>query len=207
MQDTSEARGIPEAGPQEKLSKTGDNLANVIQYLSEQHPEQLDKILSTLTKRVPRLEKVTATPLDDGRLLLRIKDAPFEEPFLARYTSDGTLKMLAYLILLYDPEPAKLIGIEEPENFLHPRLLPILAEECRNAAENSQVFVSTHSPYFVNGLRSEELWILERATDGYTKVYRASEIKGVKEFMDEGAKLGDLWVEGHFGVGDPLTPG
>ena len=62
--------------------------------------------------------------MPDGRLLLQIKDAPFSHPVMARFASDGTLKMLAYLVLLYDPAPPPFIGIEEPENFLHPRLLP-----------------------------------------------------------------------------------
>lgn len=203
----ADTRGIPEAGPQEKLSKTGDNLPNVIQYLSEQHPAQLNIILEKLTSRVPRLEKVTAEPLADGRLLLRIKDAPFAEPFLSRYASDGTLKMLAYLTLLYDPDPVRLLGIEEPENFLHPRLLPILVEECRNASDRSQVFISTHSPFVVNGLRPDEVWVLERLADGYTSVHRASEMKGVKEFVDKGSQLGFLWMEGHFDAGDPLSAG
>ncbi|MEW6228568.1 MAG: AAA family ATPase [Bacillota bacterium] len=202
--NANEIRGIPEAGPNERLSKTGDNLPNVIQYLSEQHPERLSEILDILTKRVPRLEKVTAEPMPDGRLLLRIKDAPFEEPFLARYASDGTLKMLAYLILLYDPDPVPLLGIEEPENFLHPRLLYTLAEECRNVSDNSQVFIATHSPFFVDALRPEELWVLERADDGYTRAYRASDIQGIREFVEHGALLGSLWMEGHFRVGDPL---
>ncbi len=121
-----DTRGQPEAGPQERLSKTGDNLANVIQYLREQHPDRLDQIFDTLRKRVPRLEKVLADSMPDGRLLLQIKDAPFEQPILSRFASDGTLKMLSYLVVLYDPDPPQFIGIEEPENFLHPRLLPDL---------------------------------------------------------------------------------
>ena len=125
---TDDARGQPEAGPQAKLSKTGHNLANVIQYLKEQHPERLDRVFETLRRRVPRLERVDAEPMPDGRLLLQIKDAPFEQPVFARFASDGTLKMLAYLTMLYDPQPPQFIGIEEPENFLHPRLLPELAE-------------------------------------------------------------------------------
>ena len=114
-----------------RLSKTGDNLPNVIQYLIEQHPEQLQRIISALRRRVPRLDQVVAEAMPDGRLLLQIKDAPFEQPVMARFASDGTLKILAYLTLLYNPEPPSFIGIEEPENFLHPRLLPELAEECR----------------------------------------------------------------------------
>ncbi len=141
----------------------------------------------------------------DGRLLLQIKDAPFTEPVLARFASDGTLKMLAYLVLLYDPEPPPFIGIEEPENFLHPRLLPELAEECRSATTSTQLLVTTHSPFFLNALRSEEVRVLWRDEHGYTQTRRASDIPGVPEFVRAGALLGDLWMEGQLGVGDPLV--
>jgi predicted ATPase len=196
-------RSLPESGPQERLSATGDNLPNVIQYLKEQHEDRLDRMLKILSSRVPRLEKVEAEMLADGRLLLQIKDAPFERPILAKFASDGTLKMLSYLTLLYDPEPPPLIGIEEPENYLHPRLLQDVAEECRNATERTQIMVTTHSPFFVNGLRPEEVWILFRDERGYTKAVCAKDIGGISEFIAEGAKLGDLWLEGYFGVGDP----
>ncbi|MEO8361263.1 MAG: AAA family ATPase [Vicinamibacteria bacterium] len=198
-------RGVPEAGPQERLSTTGDNLPNVIQYLREQHPDRLSMILTKLTQRVPRLEKVDAEVMPDGRLLLQVKDAPFEKPVMAKFVSDGTLKMLAYLTLLHDPEPPQLIGIEEPENQLHPRLLPELAEECRGAAASSQLMVTTHSPFFVNSLRPNEVWVLYRTEDGFTKAQRASEMRGINEFMEQGALMGQLWMEGQFEVGDPLT--
>jgi predicted ATPase len=200
-----DTRSQPEAGPQERLSKTGDNLSNVIQYLRETHPERLDKIFQILRSRVPRLEKVLAEAMPDGRLLLQIKDAPFDEPILARFASDGTLKMLAYLAVLHDPEPPQFIGIEEPENFLHPRLLPELAEECRAATEHTQLLVTTHSPFFLNAARSKEVRVLYRDPQGYTNAVRASDINGVDEFIHEGASLGQLWLEGRFGMGDPLV--
>lgn len=198
-------RGVPEAGPQERLSTTGDNLPNVIQYLKEQHEGRLRLILQKLTRRVPRLEKVDAEVMPDGRLLLQVKDAPFEKPVMAKFVSDGTLKMLAYLTLLHDPEPPQLIGIEEPENQLHPKLLPELAEECRSAAGASQLMVTTHSPFFVNSLRPDETWVVFRTNAGFTQVRRAAEMRGIKEFMQQGALLGQLWMEGHFEVGDPLV--
>ncbi|GGA12877.1 AAA family ATPase [Okeania sp. KiyG1] len=197
-------RSIPEAGAQERLSPTGDNLPNVVQYLKEQHPERLEKILDILSCRVPRLEKVAASIMQDGRLLLQIKDAPFATPILAKFASDGTLKMLAYLTVLHDPDPAQLIGIEEPENHLHPRLLPELAEECRAASANTQLMVTTHSPFFVDGLKPQELWVLYRDKNGYTQAKRTDEMRGIKEFVEEGASLGDLWMEDFFEVGNPL---
>lgn len=198
-------RGVPEAGPQERLSATGDNLPNVIQYLKEQYPDRLDQVLSILRSRVPKLDSVEAHLMMDGRLVLRIKDAPFAEPILAKFASDGTLKMLSYLTVLHDPIPPQLIGIEEPENHLHPRLLPELAEECRNVSGNTQLMVTTHSPFFVSGLRPNELWVLYRDERGFTQSVRASDIQGVTEMMEEGGQLGQLWMEGFFGIGDPLV--
>lgn len=200
------SRGRPEAGAEERLSKTGDNLANVIQYLEEQHTDRLDAIFDTLRRRIPRLERVKADPLADGSLLLRIKDAPFSEPVLSRFASDGTLKLLAYLTLLYDPDPPRLIGIEEPENFLHPRLLPELAEECNQAADRTQLILTSHSPFLVNGLEAKQVWVLHRELDGYTRARRVADVPGIEEFIAEGAGLGDLWMEGYFEVGDPLNP-
>jgi len=196
----------PEAGPQERLSKTGDNLPNVMQYLREQHGNRLEEIIQVLRRRVPRLESVEAEPMPDGRLLLQIKDAPFDRPVLSRFASDGTLKMLAYLTVLYDPTPPQFIGIEEPENFLHPRLLPELAEECRMASERSQLVVTTHSPFYLNSMRPKEVRVLYRDKSGFTQVVRASDIRGVREFVAEGAAMGHLWLEGHFGIGDPFEP-
>ena len=198
-------RGVPEAGPQERLSQTGDNLPNVIQYLQEQHPERLKNILQTICRRVPKLEKVDAEMLADGRLLLQIKDAPFTRPIMAKFASDGTLKMLAYLAVLFDPVPPQLVGIEEPENQLHPRLLQELAEECRSASSRTQLMVTTHSPFFVNGLKPDELRVFYRDEKGYTQARSVASMRGIKNFMDQGAQLGSLWMEGHFDAGDPLT--
>lgn len=200
-----DTRGQPEAGPQERLNKTGDNLPNVIQYLRESHPHRLDRIFEILRTRVPRLDRVLAEPMPDGRLLLQIKDAPFDQPILSRFASDGTLKMLAYMIVLNDPAPPQFIGIEEPENFLHPRLLPELAEECRRASEHSQVIVTTHSPFFLNSIKANEVRVLYRDENGYTQALRASDIRGVNDFIATGASMGNLWLEGRFGVGDPLV--
>ena len=126
---------------------------------------------------------------------------------MARFASDGTLKMLAYLTLLHDPVPPPFIGIEEPENFLHPCLLYGLAEECREAAGATQVLVTTHSPFFLDALRPEEVRVLWRDESGYTRCHPLFHNDKVLAFMDAGAQLGDLWMEGHFGVGDPLTKG
>jgi len=192
-----------ESGPQEHLSQDGDNLSNVIQFLDESHPQVLERIFSTLSERIPHLEQVLMQDMPDGHLLLKIKDRPFHEPILARFASDGTIKLLAYLTLLYDSEPHRLIGIEEPENYLHPRLLRDLAEECQKATLHSQLFVTTHSPFFVNALKPKEVWVIDRDESGFAQVMRTADMPGVQDQIDAGGLLGDLWMEGFFSIGDP----
>ena len=75
----------------------------------------------------------------------------------------------------------------------------------RNAADSSQLLVTTHSPFFLNALQPKEVWVLYRDEKGYTQARRAFDMRGVGEFMAHGAKLGHLWMEGHFEVGDPLV--
>ncbi len=192
-------------GPQKRLSAIGDNLANVIQYLQERYPERLEKIISSLSNQVPRLEKVDTELTMSGRRRLQIKDAPFEQPILAKFASDGTLKLLSYLTLFHGPQPPQLIGIEEPENYLHPRLLTGLVGEFLEALMFSQLIITTHSPHLVNELSAEEVWVLYRDEQGFTVCKRASDMLGVEQLLDAGAKLGKLWMEGYFEFGDPLT--
>jgi len=83
--------------------------------------------------------------------------------------------------------------------------LPELAEECMKAAARTQMLVTTHSPFFVNGVRAGEVWTLYRDQRGYTQAKSCAEMERVVAMLDSGALLGDLWVEGFFDVGDPLT--
>src|SRR5690606_18913386 len=87
-----------------------------------------------------------------------------------RYVSDGTIKMFAYLVLLHDPSPHPLLCVEEPENQLYPQLMRELAEEFRSYANRGgQVFVSTHSPDFLNAIELEEVaWLVKQ--DGCTEI-------------------------------------
>ena len=111
--------------------------------------------------------------------------------------SDGTLKLLAYMLLMEDPNPAPLVGIEEPENGLYHRLLDSLARELRSHATGKknapQIFVTTHPPYFVDALSQIEVWILENGSDGFSTIRRASDIELVGNLGAEGLPLGGLW--------------
>ena len=194
----SNARPSAEAGYAEHLSTRGDNVAQVAQYLYERHRDCFDRILNVMKQRVPGVSRVEAKPTEDGRLVLRFQDGSFRDPFIARYVSDGTIKMFAYLVLLYDPKPHPLLAIEEPENQLYPELLHELVEEFRDYAHRGgQVFVSTHSPEFLNGARLEEIyWLVKR--DGFTTICRAHESELLRNLVAEGDLPGTLWKQGLF---------
>jgi len=93
--------------------------------------------------------------------------------------------------------------VEEPENQLYPALLSELAEEFRSyATRGGQVFVSTHSPDFLDAVELEEaFWLVKKG--GYTEVRRAKDDPQVAAYMAEGDKLGFLWKQGLFEGADP----
>ena len=194
----SDARPSAEAGYAEHLSTRGDNVAQVAQFLFERHRERFDRVIEVMQQRVPGVSRVEARPTEDGRLVLRFQDGSFKDPFIARYVSDGTIKMFAYLVLLYDPRPHPLLAIEEPENQLYPELLHELVEEFRDyARRGGQVFVSTHSPEFLNGTKLEEIYWLVKA-DGFTTVQRAQDSELLRNLIVEGDLPGSLWKQGLF---------
>jgi predicted ATPase len=198
-----QARPEQEAGHAEHLSTQGENLALVTEFLYKRHREVFDKILTRLASRVPGITKVDAKTTEEGRVLLRFQDGAFTDPFLARHVSDGTIKMFAYLVLLYDPKPHPLLCVEEPENQLYPKLLIELAEEFRDYAyRGGQVFVSTHSPDFLNACKLEEVfWLVKEK--GYTTVKRASDDQQIATYVNDGDQLGYLWKQGFLGGADP----
>ena len=194
----SDARPSQEAGHAEHISPKGDNLALVAQYMFEQHRPEFEKVLRKMSQRVPGVSKVDAVETVDGRIVLRFQDGSFKDPFVARFVSDGTIKMFAYLLMLHDPKPHPLLCVEEPENQLHPQLLEELAEEFREYAERGgQVFISTHSPDFLNGIRLGEIfWLVKNS--GYTEIRRADSEARLKRLVAEGDMAGALWKQGLF---------
>ncbi len=189
----ADARPSAEFGYAEHLSTHGENVAQVAQYLFEHHYDIFERILVKMKERVPGVSEVEPKSTEDGRLVLRFQDGSFKDPFIARYVSDGTIKMFAYLVLLYDPRPHPLLAVEEPENQLYPQLMHELVEEFRDyARRGGQVFVSTHSPDFLNATRLDEIyWLVKK--DGFTNVHRASNSARLRDLVDEGDQPGALW--------------
>ena len=190
------ARERQEAGYSEQLSRNGENLSAVTKYIYDNHPEVFRVIIEKMKERVPGIESVEAQETEDGYVVLRFQDGKFKNPFSAKFVSDGTIKMFTYLVLLHDPEQHALLCIEEPENQLYPELLEELAEEFRIYANTGgQVFVSTHSPDFLNSVRLEEIYILEKE-NGFTEIHKASDNPLAASLVKAGDLPGALWKQG-----------
>ena len=189
------ARERQEADYGEQLTRNGDNLAVVAKYIYDNYPDVFEDIIKKMKKRVPGVEKVEAQPTPDGYIVLRFQDGKFKNPFSAKFVSDGTIKMFMYLVLLHDPQRHALLCVEEPENQLYPELLQELAEEFQSYSIDGQVFISTHSPDFLNAVPLEAIYCLVKQ-NGYTKIERAFDNPLVKSLYDAGDLPGSLWREG-----------
>lgn len=192
----SEAQASQEMGLAEHLSVKGDNLAQVAHFIYENHPDTFKKIRDAMGKRIPGVSAIDPHPTEDGRILLKFRDKEFEDPFLARNVSDGTIKMFAYLVLLYDPEPFPILAIEEPENQLYQELLPPLVEEFRDYAKRGgQVFLSTHSPELLNEVQLDNIFSLKK-DNGFAHISHASDDELLNSLVKEGDLPGALWRQG-----------
>ena len=200
------ARSQPMAGAEPHLNRTGENLAKYLQYIEREQPGGLKTVLQRIAKKVPGLKSIDSVKAEDRRLLLRFFAEGYETPFFQQDMSDGTLKLLAYFLLMEDPDPAPLIGIEEPENGLHHQLLRALAAEFKDYAKRPrgpQVLITTHSPYLIDALSPSEVWVLGKGSDGFSSLTRTADIVGVKELFAEGVPSGSLWYSNHFNTETP----
>lgn len=194
----SDARRSAKAGCAEHLSRRGGNLAQVARHLRQNHPKTFELILDLMRRRVPGINKIEAKPTEDGRLILRFQDGAFEDAFSAERVSDGAIKMFAYLTLLYDPNPHPMLALEDPETHFYPDIMYELAEEFWDyARRGGQVFVSTQSPEFLNGVNLDEIiWLVKK--DGFSTARRVSENKWLRALIAEGDQPGTLWRQGMF---------
>lgn len=161
-----------------------------------------EKTLKDIQTKIPGIIRIEPTKMPNGQMVLQFWEKGFKEPFFSQKMSDGTLKLFAYYLLLHEKNPRQLVFIEEPENGLYHRFLETLAEEMRKnvgTGYSKQLFVTTHSPFFVNSLLPEDVWVLQKGEDGFSTAKRASDYKFVKELSEEGVEVGNLWYDKYFG--------
>lgn len=196
------ARIIQTAAPQPYLNRTGSNINNVAQYMYRENRKEFDKVLREIQSKLPNVEKIEPVRFDNGQMMLKFWETGFDEAFYSPKMSDGTLKLFAYYLLLHESNPRQLVFIEEPENGLYHQYLKLLADEMIESVGtgfSKQLFVTTHSPFFVNAMNPENVWVLSKGEDGFSTIKKASDYDFVKELSEEGVPLGEMWYSKYFG--------
>ncbi|OAD20552.1 ATPase-like protein, partial [Candidatus Thiomargarita nelsonii] len=155
----------------------GEELAAFLNTLRSVDERQFKGIEKSLTMLIPSITGIEVAPNELGELELRVREGEISMP--ARVLSEGTLRLLGLLALGGVIEPTTLIGFEEPENGIHPRRIPLVAQLLKSRATlaENQVIVTTHSPQLVDEMPYEFLY----------SCYRQGRQTKIKAFLESTA--------------------
>ncbi|HET8657876.1 MAG TPA: AAA family ATPase [Micromonosporaceae bacterium] len=183
------------------LTANASNLAAAIMHLMD--TEAYEDFLDDARAMVPGLADIDLEGIDGPApaVGVRLVERGLRDPTYLADASYGTVRVLALLALLYDPEPPLLTCIEEIDHGLHPHLLDRLVERLRDASRSTQFLIATHSPALVNRLKPEELVVCERAPDGSTilPAVESADIRRKEHAVHGELGLGELWFSGALG--------
>ncbi len=189
-----------------RLAPNGGNLTNVFATLTR---KQQIELIDTYTKLVPAFSDVNQRPLTTGNLHLTFQDRWKPDLwYAASAVSDGSMLILAFLVLQYQHPQVDLITIEEPERSLHPFLLGKLVEllrmlSCGELGPSAvQVVMATHSAELLDHLEPDEVRFLFRdRDDGATRVTvpQTDTPEWQNAFRVYEGSLGDIWLSGGMG--------
>ncbi|MFQ5628430.1 MAG: AAA family ATPase [bacterium] len=191
------APGSPVRTPQEPkgdtiLDEDAGNLADVLNQMS-QNSEVFERQLERLLKVIFPDFKRISFPVENGNLLISWENTQGYTTKTAQL-SDGMLKFLSTIAILRNPHLPPLIGIDEPDAKLHPRMHEIFADMIREASEKSQIIITTHNPDFVTFFEPEDILILV-LHKGETEIRRFSD-KGALDLWLENFTKRELWLMG-----------
>jgi predicted ATPase len=157
-----EPRLMREASPIKEsndITHFGGNLTSFYWTLQRKHPGQFHNIEKALQTFIPTIEGIKIDVTNDGYLRLKVKEEGIEHS--VNVVSEGTLRLLMLLAILSPQNYASVIGIEEPENSVHPRRLRLLARLLQNSSAKRQIIVNTHSALLPDYFDSEGIKIIQ----------------------------------------------
>lgn len=186
--------GVPTPNPE--IDRYGGNLPAVIDIMKNKNKKHWSSVMQAMRSVIPDLISIDVDYTTSKTLGLFFKEKGFGRPWSVDEVSDGTIQTLALLVAIYDPN-SKVLVIEEPENSVHPWIIRQLIGACREASENKQIIITTHSPLVMNSVKPEDIWIIWRA-DGESYLSELSKID--PDFLS-------MWSEGSISTFDYLDSG
>jgi predicted ATPase len=186
----------PKTGVLEGLSDLepdANNLAIVLdRILSDE--ESRRKMLNLLKDMLPFVKALDTEVLRDKSLHFNMEERFSQQAMPAAFLSDGTIDVIALIVILYF-ERKSLVIIEEPEKNLHPSLMSGLVAFLKDASRKKQIAITTHNPELVRFVEHSELILISRDPDGFSGAQRPADKEQVQRFLREELTMQELFVE------------
>jgi len=171
------------------LKESGENWASILKALrqSERGRGAIKRILEMMRLVMPTLQDVTVKGVGGylvPQFLVQDTARSKKHYFDPVQLSDGTLRIFGILLSLYQMPPPMFIAIEEPELTVHPGILTMLADAFKEASENTQIIITSHSPHLVDLFDPHQIYVV-KLINGETRIspIKASQVESVKEHL------------------------
>jgi predicted ATPase len=186
-------RAVPIMGKTE-LEKDGSNLAIVIKNILED-PAKKSEFLGLIHDMLPFVDEIAVEKFMDMSLFLKLKEVYSRNKYLpASMVSDGTINIMALIIALYfEKRPVTII--EEPERNIHPYLISKLVEMLKDASRTKQIIVTTHNPEMVKHVELEDILLISRDSDGFSRIIRPGTQKEIRTFLEHEIGIEELFIQ------------
>jgi predicted ATPase len=145
------------------LREDASNLSSVLHYLKTEHPAIFDNLQQHLRSAVPGFSGLSVKARGGpGEIMAFWQEKGVDGELSLADLSDGILRLICWMVLCVQPNPPTLICIDEPDQGVHPRTLPILAGLFQQASQRTQIFLATHSSYFLTQFDIEEIAVFRK---------------------------------------------
>ena len=189
---------LPQAMKPAKLpGANGEDLIPYLYYIRESDKDTFDDIIATLRVAFPDFDTLSFPPVAAGMLTMLWNDRKFQKPIYMHELSEGMLRFIWLVALLYSPNLTTITMIDEPEVSLHPELLSLLVNIMREASKRTQLVVATHSDRLVRFLKPEEVAVMDIDDEGHATAILADSMD-LNDWLAE-YSLDEVWQMGRMG--------
>lgn len=185
-----------------RLKNDARNLAAALHHLSFTDRESFDSLLREMRYCLPGLDNIEFSEVGGSgpAVVVALRESGVSSPIYLSDASFGTVRLLALLTALHEPDPPPFTAIEEVDHGLHPYALDLLVDRLRAASQRTQILVTTHSPTLVNRLRAPELLVCARDPRSGASLIPCMSSERLRE-LEQYSELGfgELWFAGAVG--------
>ena len=167
------------------LNEDGGNLSAVLFYLMTEHQDSFDELQDLIRSAIPGFQKLTVKARGGpGEVIAFWEEKGVGEEISLADLSDGILRFICWATLCVLPSPPTLLCIDEPDQGVHPRTLPILAGLFEKASQKTQIFLATHASYFLTQFNLENIAVMKKI-DGESVYIKPSDSNILKTNLED----------------------